>query len=255
MGVFRSPLQDLYKRADRGGFAGGVSELGAPPREVPRSSSGRVVVQEIHSGNSDPSKSPSIVARLLHLAPISPALQKRRDKLVAELFPLMEAAEELEKTILEYRQRTLEAQLVELRAKCRKQAGVVKLLTQRLNEAELALMNAAAAAENEVQILKNMRAVQDEGRHVPAWPTPEELDEWGAKFAAQQGKIRKANEHAAAALAAREEARLKIEPAEREMDRLVFEERRLKNEVSGQPSVDLELGLDTLPSGYTRERK
>jgi hypothetical protein len=251
MGVFRSPLQELYKRADRGGFAGGVSELGAPPREVPRSSSGRVQVTEVHSGNSDPTKSPNIVARLLHLSPISPALVKKRDALISDLLPLMTEAEELEKELLEHRQRTLESQLVELRAKCRKQAGVVKSLSQRLNNAEVALMNAAAKAENELTVLKNLKALKDEGKHVPSWPTPEELDAWGTKFAAQQEKVVRANQHAASALAAREDARLKIEPAQKEMDQLVFEESRLKSQVNGQPFVDLELGLE---SGFVNAR-
>jgi hypothetical protein len=251
MGTFKSPLQALYARVDRGGFSGGVSESGSPMPEIPRSNSGRVQVTEVHSGNSDPTKSPNIVARLLHLSPISPALEKKRDALISDLLPLMTEAEELEKTLIEYRQRTLESQLVELRARCRKQAGVVKLLNQRLNDAEVALMNAAAKAENEVQILRNMRAVQDEGKHVPAWPTPEELDEWGAKFAAQQDKVRKANEHAATALSAREDARLKIEPAQKEMDQLVFEESRLKSQINGQPFVDLELGLE---SGFVNAR-
>jgi hypothetical protein len=249
MGVFKSPLQALYKQSDRR-FSGGVSELGSPMPEVRKSSNGRVVVQEVHAGTGDPSTSSSVVTRLLHLSPVSPALQTRRTKLVEELFPLLVEAQELEHELIECRQKTLEEQLVKIRAQCRRQLGVVKFVTQSLHDAELVLMNAAAKQEEQQQSLQNMAALKTRGQHVPKWPTQDEIEAFESLYAEQQERVAKANEVCASALAARNEAMYKIGPAQKEMERLAFEEARLKAEVTKQPFVDLELGLDTVPSGY-----
>src|SRR5580704_1287590 len=156
MRLFKSPLQALYQQTDRG-FAGGVSRPGAPMPEIPRTHSGRVKELEVRTGNSDASTSSNIVARLLHVSPISPALKKKRDELVAYLLPLLDEAQQLEKVLIEHRQKTLESQLVELRSRCRKQAGVVKSLRGKLDSDELSLLNCMAGAENETKILQGLR--------------------------------------------------------------------------------------------------
>jgi hypothetical protein len=253
MGVFRSPLQELYKRVERGGFSGGVSELGSPMPEIPRTNSGRVVTQEVQSGNSDPTKSPNIVARLLHLSPISPALQKKRDKVVANLFPLLTEAEELERELIEYRQRTLESQLLELRARCRKQSGVVDSLKRKLDAAELRLLNAMAESQNEVKLLEGFRDLKASGQHVPRWPTQTEIEAFEIQYADQQAKVVKANERVAATLSSRNELLYQWEPVSKIMEKLIAEEARLKSEVTKQPFIDLELGLESVPAGYTED--
>jgi hypothetical protein len=251
MGLFKSPMQALYARVDRGGFSGGVSAPGATMPEIERTRSGRVVERVARTGNSDPAQSPNIVARLLHLSPISPALQKQRDELVAYLIPLLADAEELEATLIEYRQKTLEGQLVEHRAKCRKQRGLVNSLRGKLNAAELTLINKMAASENEMKILQGLRDLKADGNHVPQWPTAAEIDEFESLYAKQQDKMRTAGEHVNAALTARNALVYELEPVEKEMARLIGEEARLNSEVTQQPFVDLELGLESVPSGVT----
>jgi hypothetical protein len=244
--------QRIFEQMNRG-FSGGVSGLGLPMPEIPRRNSGRVVVQEARTGNSDPSKSPNVVSRLLHLSPISPSLKKRRDEVVANLFPLLTEAEELERELIEYRQRTLEAQLDELRSKCRQQSGVVNSLREKLQAGELKLLNAMANAQNEVKMLEGFRDLKAEGKHVPRWPTAAEIDEFETVYAAQQDKVRKANERVGTALASRNELLYKLEPVEKDMEKLIAEEARLKSEVTKQPFIDLELGLESIPSGYTKD--
>jgi hypothetical protein len=244
--------QRLFEQTNRGGF-GGVSEVAVPPREIPRPRSGHVQVTEVHPGSNDASRSPNIVARLLHLSPISPALQKRRDKLVASLFPLLAEAEELEEVLIEYRQRTLAAQLLELRAKCRKQKGVVDSIRGKLDAAELALMNAMAVAGNETKLLEGLRDLKAEGRALPQWPTAAEIDEFESVYAAQQDKVARAQELVAAALTSRNAWLYEVEPVERNMEALIAEEARLASEVNNEPFIDLELGLGSVPSGFTND--
>jgi hypothetical protein len=245
--------QRVFEQMNRGGFSGGVSELGLPMPEIPRSRSGRVVEKEVRAGNNDPAQSPNIVSRLLHLSPISPALQKQRDKLVAELFPLLSEAEELEKVLVQYRQTTLESQLTELRSKCRKQSGVVDSLRGKLDAAELKLLNAMATAQNEIKILEGFRDLKAEGRHVPKWPTAAEIDEFESLYAAQQDKVVRANERVAATLSSRNELLYQWEPNSKHLEMLIAEEVRLNSAVNGQPFIDLELGLESVPSGFTKD--
>jgi len=252
MGTFKSPLQTLYKQADRG-FSGGVSELGAPMAEIPRTRSGRVVERVVHSGNSDPTKSTSIVARLLHLSPISPALQKRRDKLVGELIPLLDSAEELEKILIEYRETTLASQLLELRAKCRKQKGVVDSLRGKLDAAELRLMNSMAQSQNETKLLEGLRDLKSEGRALPQWPTQDEVEAFEIQYAEQQDKVARAQELVAAVLLSRNALLYQVEPEEKTMGELIAQETRLNSEVNGEPFIDLELGLASVPSSFKND--
>jgi len=245
--------QRLFEQVNRGGFSGGVSELGLPMPEIPRSRSGRVVERVVHSGNSDPSKSPSIVARLLHLSPISPALQKRRDKLVASLLPLVDAAEKLQQELIAYRQTTLESQLLDLRAKCRKQKGVVDSIRGKLDAAEIRLLNAMAKSQNETKLLEGLRDLRAEGRALPQWPTQDEIEAFEIQYAEQQEKVVKANEHVAAALLSRNALLYQVEPEEKNMGALIAEEARLNSEVNNEPFIDLDLGLASVPSGFTND--
>jgi hypothetical protein len=250
----QKPLtQRVFEQMNRGGFSGGVSELGLPMREVPRSRSGRVIEKVVHSGNSDPTKSPAIVARLLHLSPISPQLAKQRDRLVADLFPLLTEAEELEKVLVEYRQTTLESQLTDLRARCRKQKGLCDSLRGKLQAAEIRLMNAMAQSENEIKLLQGLRDLKSEGRALPMWPTADEVEEFEILYAKHQEKVAKANEHVAAALTSRNAWLFEVEPEERNMGELIAEEARLNSEVNNEPFIDLELGLGSVPSGFTND--
>jgi hypothetical protein len=249
MGVFKSPLQALHERAARGGFSGGVSELGLPMPEIPRSRSGRVVERVVEAGaGNDPTKSPSIVARLLHLSPISPALQKRRDKLVASLFPLLDEAEQLERELIEYRQRTLAAQLLDLRSKCRKQKSVVDSLRGKLDAAEFTLLNRMAESQNEVKLLEGLRDLKTEGRHLPQWPTQSEIEAFEIVYAERQAKVVTAQQHVAMALTSRNSWLYQVEPEERNMGMLIAEETRLNSEVNNEPFIDLETGLSSGPS-------
>ena len=63
--------------------------------------------------------------------------------------------------------------------------------------------------------------------------------------------MRTAGEHVNAALTARNALVYELEPVEKEMARLIGEEARLNSEVTQQPFVDLELGLESVPSGVT----
>jgi hypothetical protein len=246
--------QRIFEQLNRAGFSGEVSELGLPMREVPRSRSGRVLERVVEAGaGNDPTKSANIVVRLLNLSPISPALQKQRDKLVAELFPLLDAAEALEKVLVQYRQTTLECQLTELRAKCRKQAGLCDSLRGKLDAAELRLLNAMAESQNEIKMLEGFRDLKAAGKHVPQWPTAEEIDEFEILYARQQSKVTKANERVAATLSSRNELLYQWEPVSKIMEQLVAEEVRLNSAVTKQPFIDLELGLESVPSGYTKD--
>jgi hypothetical protein len=246
--------QRIFEQLNRAGFSGEVSELGLPMREVPRSRSGRVVERVVEAGaGNDPTKSPNIITRLLNLSPISPALLKQRDKLVADLFPLLSEAEELEKVLVRYRQTTLESQLTELRSKCRKQSAVVDSLKGKLDAAELKLLNAMATAQNEIKMLEGFRDLKASGKHVPQWPTAEEIDEFESLYAAQQAKVVRANERVAATLSSRNELLYQWEPNSKHLEMLIAEEVRLNSAVNGQPFIDLELGLESVPSGFTKD--
>jgi hypothetical protein len=249
MAIGKPFLHALYEGVEKYGFgfSGGVSELGLPMPEIPRSRSGRVQVTEVETGNSDPTKSPNIVARLLHLSPISPALQKKRDKLVATLFPLLTEAEELEKVLIEYRQTTLESQLDELRSKCRQQSGVVNSLREKLQSAELALLNAMASAQNEVKMLEGFRDLKAEGKHVPQWPTSDEIDAFESLYAKHQERVVRANERVATALTSRNELLYRLQPEEKNIESLIAAEARLNSAVTNEPFIDLELGLSSGP--------
>jgi hypothetical protein len=212
-----------------------------------------VVEKQIRTGDNDPAQSPNIVARLLHLSPISPALRKKRDALVAYLLPLMDQAKELEQELLEYRQRTLEASLVEHRAKCRKQKGLVDSLREKLQTAELRLLNAMGESQNQIKILKGFRDLKASGKHVPAWPTAAEVDAFEISYAAQQDKVVRANERVNTALTSRNELLFRLEPEDKNMEALIAAEARLKFQVTKQPFIDLELGLEVIPSGYVND--
>jgi len=217
--------------------------------EIPRSRSGRVVERVVEAGaGNDPTKSPSIVARLLHLSPISPALQKRRDKLVASLFPLLDEAEQLERELIEYRQRTLAAQLLDLRSKCRKQKSVVDSLRGKLDAAEFTLLNRMAESQNEVKLLEGLRDLKTEGRHLPQWPTQSEIEAFEIVYAERQAKVVTAQQHVAMALTSRNSWLYQVEPEERNMGMLIAEETRLNSEVNNEPFIDLETGLSSGPS-------
>jgi septation ring formation regulator EzrA len=225
-----------------------VADLGVPLREVRRSD--KLEITEVIHGALNPAQSPSIVARLIHLSAQNPELREQCLALVSDLQPMLDRAEALEKALLEQRQEDLKSQHEAIRKQCRVQAGVCSVLKQNLAAAELNLHNVAAKQEEALRKLQDMNYVRSQNRHVPQWATQAELDAWGELYAEQQQKVVDANTRVGLAMTERNAAMYKIEPATIEMDRLVAEEARLKGAVSGNPFVDLELGLSSQAVGY-----
>lgn len=186
-------------------------------------------------------------ARLASATPKAKELIAEREMILSCNVIDLDAADAFLAACKEERDVDLAQRQAEFKRQCRKQAAVCAKLEQEFANAELSLMNIAAASDAANQELVGLNIIEKQGRHVPRWATEAELSEWQSRVDRAKGKVTKANEKAVIALQIRNQAQARLEEANKEMNRVGHEERRLAAEISGQPYTDPEFGLSSVP--------
>lgn len=227
----------------------GVSQPGAPLPEG--HTIGPFGIRTSFSRPTPDSASPppeDLLTRLLKLKPETPELRERLSAVIGQLAPLLSEADKVEQAIAEEWMQSLKAKHTEVRAQGRKQSRFCVRLRQELKNAEAQLLTAISGQQGALNAFQELGALEQRGQHVPPWATDEELSVWQREIKKAQAKVAEANEWAASALREREEVRLRLEPAEKELARLGGEEIRLRKTIAGEAFLDPEYGLVTTPA-------
>ncbi|MGD0957454.1 MAG: hypothetical protein ABR953_11595 [Candidatus Acidiferrales bacterium] len=191
----------------------------------------------------------TVMGRIASPQPISEELREMKESLLGQTTIDLAAADAFLAACREERTLTLEQLREAARAACRKQSSIVATKERELRNAELNLQNAVAAQEFAQGELGGLHLMETRGQHVPRWASQKELAAWALRLEKAKEKLRAGFAASAEALQERNAAAAACEPELAEMSRLAAEELRLRHAISGQPYIDAEYGLSSVPAG------